>query len=126
MRVKKENQVTILEIIERFASDLKKIVQAIISVIGDFLSVDEQDPTLQEVLNESDMSPEEINQVLASVKNISILEMPAIEDVKKKKKRKKAQIEQTKQQILNNQMQNSILQKESINKTNMGKEEKIR
>ena len=126
MRVKKENQVTILEIIERFASDLKKIVQAIISVIGDFLSVDEQDPTLQEVLNESDMSPEEINQVLASVKNISILEMPVIKDVKKKKKRKKAQIEQTKQQILNNQMQNSILQKESINKTNMGKEEKIR
>ncbi len=123
MRVKKENQATIMEIIARFGSDLKKMIQAIIAVIGDFLSVDEQDPSLEDVLNESGMSGEEINVVLASVENISVLETPIIDNVKKKNKRKKEQIEQ---QDLNNQIQNNILQQKNISKTNMVKEEKIR
>ena len=98
MRVKEEKQSIIMEIIKRFSNDLKEMIKNIISLISEFLSTDEKDPSLEEVLNNSGMSEEEKAEVLKSIKMIEEEEKLIV--VKEKKRKKKEEEKQS--QIKNN------------------------
>ena len=105
MRVKEEKQSVIMEIIKRFSNDLKEMIKNIISLISEFLSTDEKDPSLEEVLESSGMSEEEKAEVMKSIRDI---EQQEKELLVKDKKRKKKEIEKEKEEKLKTQTINNI------------------
>ncbi len=114
MKVKQEKQSVLMEIIKRFRDDLKKMIESLAAVMKDFFSADEQDPSLEEVLNDSGMTQQEIDDVLKSLENVNIYEKETIE-IKKDKKRKKEKEEEEKKKLqelnmnmLNNEQKNKI------------------
>ena len=109
MRIKEEKQSVIMEVIKRFSNDLKEMIKNIISLISEFLSTDENDPSLEDVLESSGMSEKEKAEVLKSIRNIEEQEKELI--VKDKKKKKELDNKQKKMQEQN--MNNIQKQNES-------------